>query len=190
MSMAGSYTPLSSQAAQHIQTLMKQSTSVWEYRRLQCVSLRRVGMQARDVATIVGLHPDSVLHIWSQFLNGGIEALLGEKRGQVRGKAHLSLEEEEALLAPFEKKAANGHLTIAQQIHKAHCKKVGKELDETVTYRMLRRHGWRKVVPRPHHPKQNKKNQEDFQVFFPQDSDARKSGSDATWMPVSFDVSG
>lgn len=188
--MARSYIPLSSKAAQHIQTLMKKSTSVWEYRRLQCVSLRQFGMQSQDVAKIVGLHPGSVKNIWMIFQHEGADGLLGERRGQARGKAHLSLKEEEALLAPFEAGAARGDLTVAQQIHHAHCKAVGKDLDESVTYRMLKRHGWRKVVPRPHHPKQNKTDQEAFQVFFPQDSDARKSGGSSSWMPVPFDVSG
>lgn len=188
--MARSYVPLSSKAFKHIQNLMKQSKSVWEYRRLQCVSLRHYNMEAKDVSAIVGLHSDTVRHIWSVYLNEGLDALLGERRGRVRGKAHLSTEEENALLAPFEQKAEKGHITIVQEIHKAHCKKVGKELNETVTYRMLKRHGWRKLVPRPHHPKQKKKDQEDFQVFFPQDSDARKSGGNTTWMPISSDVSG
>jgi len=188
--MARTYTPLSPKATQHIQTLMKQSASVWEYRRLQCVSLRQFCMQAQDVAKIVGLHPGSVKNIWMIFNQEGVEGLLGEKRGRARGRAHLNLEEEESLLAPFEKQAKRGHLTIAQQIHAAHCKKVGKELDETLTYRLLKRHGWRKVVPRPHHPKRNKDDQEAFQVFFPQDCDARKSGIGATWMPVPSDVSG
>jgi transposase len=147
-------------------------------------------MQSQDAAKIVGLHAGSVKNIWMTFQKKGVDGLLGERRGQARGKAHLSLEEEEALLAPFEAGAARGALTVAQRIHQTHCKAVGKDLDETVTYRMLKRHGWRKVVPRPHHPKQNKSDQEAFQVFFPQDSDARKSGGGASWMPVSLDVSG
>ena len=188
--MAKTYQALAPDLVQIIEDLMKQSTSVWEYRRLQCVLLRRYALSAQQVSCIVGLHEGSVFRIWSLYLNKGIDALLGEKRGKVRGNAHLNVDEEEKLLAPFEKKAAKGHLTIAQEIHTAHCKKVGKDLHETVTYRMLKRHGWRKVVPRPHHPKPNKEDLDNFQVFFPQDSNAGEDRSIATWTPIPSDVSG
>jgi transposase len=186
--MARTYTPLSSKAAQHIQKLMKKSMSVWEYRRLQCISLRQFGMQARDAAAIVGLHRDSVLHIWSVYLNDGLEAVLGEKRGRVRSRAHLTRKKERQFLKPFLDRAEKGKLTTVRDVHKAHCKRIGKDVDPTVTYRLLDRHGWRRIVPRPQHPKANLKAQEEFRVFFPQDRDKRTGRSNPLWSPFPVDV--
>ncbi|MCE5241943.1 MAG: winged helix-turn-helix domain-containing protein [Desulfobacteraceae bacterium] len=39
---------------------------------------------------------------------------------------------------------------------------VGRKVAKTTIYRMLDRHGWRKIMPRPHHPKSDPKAQEGF----------------------------
>ena len=186
--MPRTYTPLSQKAVAQIDDLMKRSLSVWEYRRLQCVSLRQFGMQARDVAKIVRLHADSVLHIWSAFQRGGVEAILGEKRGRVRSRARWNREEERVFLQPFLNRAERGKLTTAGEVYKAQCTCVRKKLDPTVTYRLLERHGWRKIVPRPQHPKANLKAQETFKVFFPQYHHSGKDRSAPLWAPFPVDV--
>jgi transposase len=124
--MPRTYIPLSSKAAAQIDIHMKRSTSVWEYRRLQCVSLRQFGMQARDVAKIVKLHRDSVLHIWAAFQQGGVDAILGEKRGRVRSAARWTREEERAFIDPFLKAAERGKLTTVREVYKAQCQQTGK----------------------------------------------------------------
>lgn len=186
--MPRTYIPLSSKAAQHIQTLMKNATSKWEYRRLQCVSLRQFGMQASDVAKITGLHPGSVRIIWAKWQRQGEEVLLGERRGQVRAAARWTREEERAFIDPFLRAAERGKLTTVREIYTAQCIRVGKKLDPTVTYRLLGRHGWRKVVPRPRHPKTKSDAQETFKVFFPQGDHTGKNRSAPLWAPLPVDV--
>ncbi|HEY6406604.1 MAG TPA: winged helix-turn-helix domain-containing protein, partial [Ktedonobacteraceae bacterium] len=39
---------------------------------------------------------------------------------------------------------------------------VGHEVAESTIYRLLGRHGWRKLMPRPTHPKASKEAQEQF----------------------------
>lgn len=186
--MPRTYTPLSPKAVLQIDDLMKRSTSVWEYRRLQCISLRQFGMQARDVSKIVRLHQDSVLHIWSAFQQGGVEAVLGEKRGRVRSRARWTQEQERSFLQPFLDRADRGKLTTVGEVYKAQCERVGKKLDPTATYRLLERHGWRKIVPRAEHPKADKEAQETFKVFFPQDHHDGKDRSAPLWAPFPVDV--
>ncbi len=188
--MPRTYVPLSSQATQHIQKLMKKATSKWEYRRLQCVSLRQFGMQAPDVAKIVGLHPDSVKHIWSLWQRNGAEALCGERRGQVRGRARWNREEERAFLQPFLDRADRGQLTTVKEIYTAQCERIGKKIDSTVTYRLLERHGWRKVVPRQQHPKADKEAQRTFKLFFPHTGHVGTYRSAPFWTPFPVDVLG
>lgn len=186
--MPRTYTVLSPNAAAQIDALLKRSTSVWEYRRLQCISLRRFGMQARDVAKIVSLHEDSVLHIWSKFQRGGVDAVLGERRGRVRAAARWNREEERAFLQPFLDRADRGTLTTVREIYMTHCERVGKKIDPTVTYRLLERHGWRKVVPRQRHPKADRAAQATFKLFFPHTGYVGEDRRSPLWAPFPVDV--
>jgi transposase len=43
-------------------------------------------------------------------------------------------------------------LTVAE-IQRAYEQRLGKAVAPSTIYRLLQRHGWRKVVPRPRHPK-------------------------------------
>jgi transposase len=96
-----------------------------------------------------------------------MKAVVGEKRG---GRYHTSLteKEEKAILKLFKKRAAAGHLVTIQEVHKMVCQKSGVNNAPSTTYRLLHRHGWRKVIPRLHHPKGDRAKQEHFKVFFPQ----------------------
>jgi transposase len=188
--MPRTYTLLSPEAEKQIRRRMKESTSVWEYRRLQCVSLRRVGLTAGDVARIVGLHRSSVLRVWSMFQRGGIDALLKEKRGRARGRARWTPEEERAFLQPFLNAAERGKLTTVKDVYRAHCAHARKTLDRTATYRLLARHDWRKVVPRQQHPKADKAAQERFKIFFPHTGYVGEVRSSPLWAPFPVDVLG
>ena len=42
---------------------------------------------------------------------------------------------------------------VTRQIQQAYQEQLGKEVAPSTVYRLLDRHGWRKVVPRPRHPK-------------------------------------
>lgn len=151
-----------------IRALLKASKNKWEQRRIQCILLRvSHQLTAAKIASMVGIHTASVWRIWSRYLGGGMRAVLGEKRG---GRYHVCLteKEERALLKPFEKHAASGQMVTIRKIHEAVCKKSGIKTAPSTTYRMLHRHGWRKVVPRASHPKSNREAQENFRVFFPQ----------------------
>lgn len=168
-------TPLPKNTEQHLRSLLRCSSGMWESRRIQCVLMRvSLGMSSKDIAPLVGLHPDSVRHIWKRYLDGGDAALLGEKRGNARGHAHLTLDREKDILSSFLRKAEQGQLITAQQLHAAICAAVGKNVDLSTTYRMLARHGWRKIVPLPAHPKGDPEKRRKFRRAF---SPTREKGS-------------
>ena len=162
-------TPLCSRETEkEIRKMLKGAKNKWEHRRIQCVLLRvSQKLTAEKVGEIVGVHTASVWRIWSRYLRGGMKAVVGEKRG---GRYHVSLteKEEKVLLKPFKKRAAQGQLVTIREVHEAVCRKNGTNTAPSTTYRMLHRHGWRKVIPRQHHPKGNVQDQEHFKVFFPQ----------------------
>ena len=66
----------------------------------------------------------------------------------------MSAEEEVELLKQFEEQAQNGQMLTVEEIALAIDKKTGKVRESRSTaYGFLHRHGWRRVMPRPKHPK-------------------------------------
>jgi transposase len=82
------------------------------------------------------------------------------------GRSHddLSLEEEREFLAPFFARAQQGELATAGQIKQAFEAKVGQEVADSTIYRLLTRHGWRKLMPRPSHRHADAQAQEQFKT--------------------------
>ena len=49
-----------------------------------------------------------------------------------------------------------------QEIWRAFEQRVGHKVDDSTIYRLLGRHGWRKLMPRPRHPQADQQAQEQF----------------------------
>ena len=58
-------------------------------------------------------------------------------------------------LRPFLAKAGAGGLLGATEVKVAFEARIGCAVAKSTVYRMLDRQGWRKVAPRPRHPKAN-----------------------------------
>lgn len=65
----------------------------------------------------------------------------------------MSFEEETALLERFQKEAEQGHMLDVKALAQEYEKVVGHSISSGQIYRVLKRHGWRKVMPRSRHPK-------------------------------------
>ena len=76
-------------------------------------------------------------------------------RNKYTGGNHRSLseEEEKEILSRFEKLAEAGQVVTGQDIKKAFDERIGKDTGRGYIYMLLKRHGWRKVMPRAKHPK-------------------------------------
>ncbi len=79
-----------------------------------------------------------------------------------RRRAYLTFEEEKEFLSGFFEVASRGGILVVSEVRTALEKRLGHKVAETTVYRMLERHGWRKIVPRRRHPKANKSAQEGF----------------------------
>lgn len=97
----------------------------------------------------------------------GAKAFAGPGKGSGRTRAHLSEAEEIHFLQPFVRRAQRGLITRFKVIHLAFEQKVGRSVDASVISRLLKRHQWRKLVPRPYHPKQNKQRLKVFKKNLP-----------------------
>ena len=124
-----------------------------EYQRIQCVLIRAtLGSSASEIARILGWSPATVHVIHSRWAKEG-SAIFELKPKGGRRHAYLTPEEEVEFLRPFLAKAEAGGLLSAVEIKVAFEARLGRTVAKTTIYRMLERCGWRKVAPRPRHPK-------------------------------------
>jgi len=79
-----------------------------------------------------------------------------------RRQSLLTLEEEEAFLKPWLEMAATGNLVVVSPIRAALAQRLGQPVKPSVVYRLLARHGWRKVAPDTRHPKSKPEVQEEW----------------------------
>ena len=141
---------------------LKQATTLSEYRRIQCVYLReKYSYTSNQIADITTYHPASVRRIQSEYRKHGVGALSPKPKGG-RNHQNLSLADEQAFVADLAAKAEGGQIIEISQIYRAYEEKVGKPVGKSTVYALLHRHQWRKVVPRPQHPKHDEQAVEAF----------------------------
>lgn len=134
---------------------LKRAESHAQYQRIQCVLIRvTLGSSAGEIAQLLGWSRATVHVIHSRWAKEG-EAIFELKGRGGRYHQYLSLEQERDLLAPFVKRAQAGGMLKVDEIQRAYEAQIGKPVAASTVYRLLERHGWRKVVPRPRHPKAN-----------------------------------
>jgi len=68
----------------------------------------------------------------------------------------MSIEDEKRFLATFQDVAGSASMLVVNEIKAALEAQLGHTVHQTTVYRLLRRHGWRKVVPRPKHPQEKR----------------------------------
>ena len=120
-------------------------------RRLYAVQLRGEGKRNKDIAEMLEADPRLVSKWVRQFRQGGIEALVPTTKGGRPPK--LTFEEEEALLNEFKERAESGQIIEISEIKAAYEKLAVTSKSHGQIYRVLHRHGWRKIKPRSRHPK-------------------------------------
>ena len=84
-------------------------------------------------------------------MNKGIEAIVGQH--YTSRNRNMSYDEETALLEQFRLAAESGQIVSVSEIKEAYDKALGRVTNNTHIYSVLRRHNWRKVMPRSKHPK-------------------------------------
>lgn len=134
---------------------LKKASSRSEYQRIQCVLIRAtLGSTASEIAQLLGWSTATVHVIHSRWAKEGDAIFELRSRGGRRNQ-HLSAQQEAEVLAPFIGQAEGGGMLKVAEIQRAYEQLVGKAVAPSTVYRLLDRHGWRKLVPRPRHPKAN-----------------------------------
>ena len=143
--------------------LAVEAKSLMQLRQSQAILIPALTGASMDTTTeILGLGRNRVCVLRREFRasgNQGVEAK--EKRG---GRRHqlMTVEQEIAFLAPWVEKAADGGVLVVPPIHAALEWAVGHSVPKSTAYRLLARHGWRKLAPDTRHPKADPEAQEAF----------------------------
>lgn len=117
--------------------------------------------KAEEIALHTGVSATTVHRVISTYNRLGPTALETPGKGGRRHE-YLSVQEEKEFLAPFFAQAESGEIATVAQIQHAFEARVGHKVDDSTIYRLLARHGWRKLMPRPRHPQADLQAQAQF----------------------------
>lgn len=155
-------TPIPAHRLKELEEFRKKKWPGHEFQRFLCIWLRVAHqMSTAEIARTLDLSVNTVRFTQKDFIDNGLSALTELKRGG-RIRYLMPLKEEELFLRRYEEKASQGELLVINEIKAALEKHLGRSIHKTTVYRMLYRHGWRKLVPRPCHSKRNQQEAEAF----------------------------
>jgi transposase len=129
--------------------------------RIQMVLLRESGMTQPAIAGAMGMSLSTVNRAHMAYDHGGLKALEQKPVGG-RQRENMTLAEEKALLDHFAEAAGAGEMLNIHDLKAAYEKAIGHETSNSTIYNLLARHDWRKLMPRPFHPKRSLKAQNNF----------------------------
>lgn len=166
--------PIPDEDLPRLEQMMREATTAAELRRIHCVYLRAaLGLAPEQIAVATGLKKNTVQLLQSAYLREGAQVLEGPGRG---GRRHqnLTVEQEARLIEPFEAVAREGGVLEVGPIKAAYECEIGHAVPKSTVYRMLARHGWRKLAPRPRHPKGDAHAREAWKKNSPRSSPATR----------------
>ena len=150
---------------QRAKQLRDQAATVAEYRKALSVILpAELSIDAAQTAELLGTSRRTVFRD-----RGRIRNQDDTHKNLWGGRRHcaMTIEEEREFLTQWIEKATMGGVLTVPPIHAALVKRLGRDIPMSTTYRLLARHGWRKVQPDTKHPKSDPALQDEFKKNSP-----------------------
>jgi transposase len=139
--------PIPEGAAEQLRLELKKSRTKEHYRRALAVWMRvALGMPAHKIARILDWSPETVRLLQRRFLREGAVVLEGSGRWGGRRRANMTQKAEREFLSKALEETRPNAVIDARFIQEAYEKRVGHAVADTVIYRLLRRHGWRRLT--------------------------------------------
>lgn len=132
--------------------LMEQIRDSNVYRKLQVIQLKMENYRNPEISAITKYSASRISALVSVYVREGLSYFRQENR-KGGNRRNVSYKEEAALLAKFQEAAQKGILVTVQEIRAAYDQLIGHESAQGTIYKVLKRHGWRKLMPRSKHPK-------------------------------------
>lgn len=145
-----------------IENYYKKCKNTKEQKRILSLKLRIIkGFTTKRISEITELSASSIDTLISEYNKYGLEKILLKKQGG--NHRNITEQEEKSFLLDFEKQAEKGCILEIALIQKAYEEKIDRKVTKSTVYTLLRRHGWRKVMPRSKHP--NKASDEAIEAY-------------------------
>ena len=131
------------------------TTDINELKAAQSVLLPALAETTlEETASLLGVGRASVHRLQQQFRQRVRDSSAPRKKWGGRRRTLLGWEEEQAFLAPWIEQAQQAGVLVVSPLRAALAEKLGRRtVAHSVLYRLLARHGWRKVAPDTKHPK-------------------------------------
>lgn len=156
------------------QEVIRACSCLDEFRAAQSILIpQMLGATLDQTASLLGVSRATVHRLQKAFRARRWGTGAESKRNWGGRRRSLMTKVEEAeFLSPWAEQAKTGGIIVASVIRAALAQRLGRPVKPSVVYRLLARHGWRKVAPDTHHPKSDPKAQEDW-----------KKNSRKRWLP-------
>ena len=140
--------------------LRDQAATVSEYRKaLSVILVAEYGLDVDRAADVLGTSRRTVFRYRSNIRN---QDDTSKKTWGGRRNSAMTIEEEREFLVQWQEQAMRGGVLTVPPIHAALVERLGHAIPLSTTYRLLARHGWRKVQPDTKHPKSDPEAQDEF----------------------------
>jgi transposase len=158
---------LSEEVVEAAREVVRRTKDAAELRKAMSVVLSgRLGISLAGVGVLIGRSRATVARFRGEFKAWCAGLKTTKKQWGGRRRSYLTFEEEKEFLGGFFEAATRGNIVVVGEVHEALEEKLGHKVAETTVYRMLARHGWRKIAPRPRHPKASEAAQAEFKKNF------------------------
>ena len=115
-----------------------------------------------QTASALGVSRATVARLQARFRKEADSLPSGGRNWGGRRRSNLSMAQERKFLQPWLEQAVAGAMVVVSPIRAALSQKLERPVKASVVYRLLARHGWRKVAPDTRHPKSKLEVQEDW----------------------------
>jgi transposase len=121
-----------------------------------------LGTSNETTAQLLGVGSATVVRMQREIRDQVAGKPISKGKWGGRRRQLLAVKDEEQFLEPWTKAAESGGVLVVPPIHEALERHLGRTVPASTVYRMLARHGWRKVTPDTCHPKRDEQAQENF----------------------------
>jgi transposase len=163
---------IDNELVQKAQTVAASSATLHELREAQSILMPALyGSTLEQTASMLGVSRATVNRLQTTFRKKCCGDYVPKTHGG-RRRVLMSLEQERAFLVPWEEQARDGGVLVVSALRSDLSCQLGRPVAASVVYRLLARHGWRKLAPDTRHPKSDPQAQEEW-----------KKNSPKRWMP-------
>jgi len=136
------------------QAALAQAATVNQLRAAQAILLPALAHTTLEqTAALLGVSRAGVARLQQRFRERLRPGSSSRARWGGRRRALMTVKDEEAFLAPWVEQARGAGVLVVSPLRAALAEKLGRKVAPSVVYRLLARHGWRKVAPETRHPK-------------------------------------